>query len=59
MRPVPHSEDLSIPHPPIHLTLEHELEHEAATEVPNEEQDYATFETITSSCETYLLPQGI
>jgi len=35
MRPVPHSEDLSIPHTPTHLTLEDESEHEGATEVPN------------------------
>ena len=53
MRPVPHSEDLPIPH----LTLEDESEHEAATEVPKEEQDDATFETSTSSCEPHLLTQ--
>ena len=58
MRPVPHSEDLTIPHPPTHLTLEDESEHEAATEVPNEEQDDATFETSLSSCERHLLTQG-
>jgi hypothetical protein len=29
----------------------------AATEVPNEEQDDATFETSTSSCEYHLLTQ--
>ena len=34
MRPVPHSEDLPIPHLPTHLTLGDESEHEAATEVP-------------------------
>jgi len=50
MRLVPHSEDLTIPHPLTHLTLEGESEHETATEVPNEEQDDATFETSTSSC---------
>jgi len=54
MRPVPHSEDL----PPPHLTLEDESEHEAATEVPKEEQNDATFETSTSSCEPHLLTQG-
>jgi len=37
MRPVPHNEDLCIPHPPTHLTIEDESEHEAATEVPDEE----------------------
>jgi len=58
MRPVPHSEDLPIPQPPSHLTVEDELEHEAATEVPKEEQDDATFETSTSSCEPHLLTQG-
>ena len=58
MRPVPHSEDLPVPHPPTHLTLEDEWEHESATQVPNEEQDDATFETGTSSCESHLLTQG-
>jgi len=33
-------------------------EHETATIVPNEEQDDATFETSTSSCEPHLLTQG-
>ena len=54
MRPVPHSEDLPIPHPPTRLTLEGESEHKATTEVPND----ATFETSTSSCEPHLLTQG-
>ena len=45
MRPVPHYEDLPIPHSPTHLTLE-------------DEQDDATFETSTSSCEPHLLTQG-
>ena len=58
MMPVPHSEDLPIPHLPTHLTLEDESEHEAAPEVPNEEQDDATLETSTSSCEPHLLTQG-
>ncbi len=58
MRPVPHSEDLPVPHPPTHLTVEDQSEHEAATEVPNEQQDDATFETSTSSCEPHLLTQG-
>ena len=58
MRPVPHSEDLPIPHPLTHLTLEDESEHKAATEVPNEEQDDAIFETSTSSCGPHLLTQG-
>ena len=58
MRPVPHSEDLPIPHPPTHLTLEDESEHVAATEIPNEERDDPTFETSTSSCEPHLLTQG-
>jgi len=58
MRSVLHSEDLPIPHPPTHLTLENESEHEAATEVPKEAQDDATFETSTSSCEPHLLTQG-
>ena len=58
MGPVLHSEDLYIPHPPTHLTLEDESEHEAATKVPNEELDDATFETSTSSCELHLLTQG-
>ena len=58
MRPVPHSEDLPIPHPPTHLTLEDELEHEAGTEVPNEERYDPTFETSTSCCEPHLLTQG-
>ena len=55
MRPVPHNEDLPIPHPPTHLTLEVESEHVATT---NEEQDDATSETSTSSCEPHLLTQG-
>jgi len=46
IRPVPHSEDLPTPHPPTHLTLEDQSEHEAVTEVPNEEQDDAAFETV-------------
>ena len=54
MRPVPHSEDLPIRHP-TQLTVEDEPEYEAATEVPNEEQDDATFETSTYSCEPHLL----
>ncbi len=54
---VPHSEDLPIPHPATHLTLEDASEHEAATEVPNEQQDDATFETSTSSCVPHLLTQ--
>ena len=54
---VPHSEDLPIPHPPTHLTVEDESEHQAATEVPNEQQDDATVETSTSSCEPHLLTQ--
>jgi len=58
MRPVPHSEDLTIPHPAAHLTLEDESEHVAATEIPNEERDDPTFETSTSSCEPHLLTQG-
>ena len=58
MRPVPHSEDMPIPHPPTHLTVEDQSEQEAATEVPNEQQDDATFETSTSSCEPHLLTQG-
>ena len=58
MRPVPQSEDLPIPHPPTHLTLEDELEHGAATEVPNEERDDPTFETSTSFCEPHLLTKG-
>ena len=58
MRPVPHSEDLPIPHLPTHLTLEDKSEHEAATKVLKEEQDDATFETSTSSCEPHLLTQG-
>ena len=57
MRPIPHSEDLPIPHPPTHLTLEDESEYEAATEVSNEEQGDATFETRTCSCEPHLLTQ--
>ena len=58
MRPVPYSVDLPIPQLPTHLTLKDESEHEAATEVPKEEQDDATFETSTSSCEPHLLTQG-
>ena len=58
MRPIPHSEDLPIPHPATHLTVDDESEHEAATEVPNEQQDDATVETSTSSCEPHLLTQG-
>ena len=58
MRSVPHSGDLPKPHPPTHLILEDESEHEAATEVPNEQQDDATVETSTSSCEPHLLTQG-
>jgi len=58
MRPIPHSENLPIPHPPTHLTLEEESELKASTEVPKEEQDDATFETCTSSCEPHLLTQG-
>ena len=58
MRPVPHSEDLPIPHPPAHLTVEDQSEYEAATEVPNEQQNDDAFETSTSSCEPHLLTQG-
>jgi len=58
MMPIPHREDLHIPHLPTHLTVEDESEHEVATEVPNEEQDGATFETNKSSCEPHLLTQG-
>ena len=58
MRPRPHSEDLSTPHLPTHLTVEDESEHEAAAEVTNEEQDDATFESSTSSCKPHLLTQG-
>jgi len=58
MRPVPHSEDLHILHPPTHLTLVDESEHEAATEVPNEERDDSIFEASTSNCEPHLLTQG-
>jgi hypothetical protein len=58
MRPVPHSGDLPIPHPPTHVTTEDESEHKAATEVPNEEQHDTTFETSTSSCEPHLLTHG-
>ena len=57
-RPVPQSENLPIPHPPTCLTLEEESELKAATEVPKEEQDDATFETSTCSCEPHLLTQG-
>jgi hypothetical protein len=46
MKPVPHSKDLPIPHPATHLTLKDESENKAATKIPNEEQDYATFETL-------------
>jgi hypothetical protein len=52
MKPVPHSEDLPIPHPATHLTVEDVSGHKAATEVPNEEQAEATFETV------HLLTQG-
>jgi hypothetical protein len=45
MKPVPHSKDLSISHPATHPTVEDESEHKAATEVSNEEQDDATFDT--------------
>ena len=55
LRPGPHSGDLPISHPPTHLTVEDESEHEAATEVPNEEQGDDTFETSTASCEPHLL----
>ena len=55
MRSVPHREDLPITHLPTHLTLEDESEHKAATEVPNEEQNDATYETSTSSCEHHLV----
>ena len=58
LRPVPHSEELPTLRPPSNLTLEDESEHEAATEVPKEEQDDAAFETSTSSCEPHLLTQG-
>jgi hypothetical protein len=46
MKPVPHSEDLPIPHPATHLTVEDESEHKAAAEVPNEKRYDATFQTI-------------
>jgi hypothetical protein len=58
MRPAPHSEDLSIPHHPTHPTLVDESEHEADSEVPNEERDDPTFETSTSTCEPHLLTEG-
>ena len=58
MRPVPHSEKSPVPHPPTHLTLEEESEFKAATDVPNEEQGDATFETSTYSCNPHLLTQG-
>ena len=54
IRPVPHSENVPIPHTPTHLTLEEESELKTATEVPKEEQDDATFETSISSCEPHL-----
>ena len=54
MRPVPHSEDLPVPHPPTQLNVEDQSEHDAATEVPNEQQNDATFETGTYCWE----PQG-
>ena len=57
MRPVLQSENLPIPHPPTHLTLEEESELQAATEVLKEEKNGATFETSTSSCEPHLLTQ--
>ena len=57
MTSVPHSEDLLIPHPATHLTVEDESEHEAATAVPNEQQGDATVETSTSSCVPHLLTQ--
>ena len=43
MRPVPHSENSPILHPPTYLNVEEESEFKAATEVPIEEQDDATF----------------
>jgi hypothetical protein len=55
MRLVPYSEKLPIPHPSTHVTLEDESEPKADNVVPIQEQDYATFETSTSSCETRLL----
>ena len=58
IRPVPHSENVPIPHTPTHLTLEEESELKTATEVPKEEKDGATFETSTSSCEPHLLTKG-
>ena len=42
MRPVPHNENILIPHSPSRLTLEEEWELKAATDVPKEEQDDAT-----------------
>jgi hypothetical protein len=58
MRPVPHSEGLPVPHPPTHLIVGDESEHEAHTEVHNDEKDDPTFEASTSSCEHHLLTQG-
>ena len=57
IRLVTHSEDLLLPHPPTHLTIEDESEHEAAIEVPNVERDDPSFETCTFSCEPHLLTQ--
>jgi hypothetical protein len=58
MRPVPHSEGLPVPHHPTRLTAEDESEHEAHTEVQNDEKDDPTFEASTSSCEHRLLTEG-
>jgi hypothetical protein len=57
MRPVPHSEDLPVPHPLTHLIVGDESEHEAHTEVQSDEKDDPTLEENTSSCE-HLLTQG-
>ncbi|GBN09831.1 hypothetical protein AVEN_224502-1 [Araneus ventricosus] len=56
MRPVPHSEELPVPRPSVHLVVEDESK--AAMEVECEEQDYPTFGTGISSSDPYLLTQG-
>lgn len=56
MRPVPHGEDMPIPQPPAHVTLDDESECEIATGVRNDEQDDPTFKA--ESREPHLIHQG-
>lgn len=57
MGPVPHSEDLPVPHPPKHATVDDASEPGAPIEVQNDKQNDPNFEASSSSCELHLLTQ--